>query len=177
MPINMSPYQQVDLRRMRALGVRTTDFTGRWHERHPWSSPGPIYATTFNTLSLAALAADASGLVLFDDRGEFIWRPPMTLSEHDQLLVAASKDDAMSYQIDGDSRWSSQGVAEWARLQLPQLLHWASDPATQSHLVANGSGFLDVAGSRRRLGELIAYYESRGARDLENYSRGLASGA
>lgn len=175
MSIEMSPYERFDMRQMRTLGVRADDFAGRWHERHPWSAPGPFYGTTFNTLSLAALAADSSGLILFDGRGEFIWRQPMTLVERDELVVAMSKDEAMSYQIDGDARWTHGLVIEWVRNQLPQVLRWASDPATESYLLANGSGYLDAASVRRRLADVLRYYQTRGVQDLAKYGRALAS--
>lgn len=170
----MSTFQRIDLERLHTLGVRTADFGGRWSERHPWSAPGPFYGTTFNTLSLAALSTDTSGLILFDNRGEFLWRQPVTSSEYDQVLTAMSKDEALSYQIDGDSHWNGGLVAEWMRTQLPQLLEWAMHPSTGGYLAANSSGYLDTSGARRRLAEVVRYYRSRGTKDLEDYVRALS---
>ncbi|MGE3755820.1 MAG: hypothetical protein AB7I45_16865 [Planctomycetota bacterium] len=170
----MSAYASPDSRRLRALGIDPGYFTGVWSRRHPWSAPGAIYSTTFNTLSFGAQGADQSGLILFDDRGEFLWRQPLTAQDLDSVLTAANNDDAMSYQVDGDRRWTPVAVAAWRRSELPALLQWASDPDTATDLAASSSGWLTSDQSRAALRNLTHYWSSRGIEDLAAYSSWLA---
>lgn len=173
----MQPWPLADsvMRRLHALDIDPQYFCGVWSRRHPWSAPGAIYSTTFNTLSFGALGADRSGLVLFDDRGEFLWRQPLTAQDLDSVLTAANNDDAMSYQVDGDRLWTPEAVVAWRRSELPALHRWARNPGTATDLAASSSGWLTSDRSRAVLRNLTHYWSGQGIEDLAAYSSWLAS--
>jgi len=87
---------------------------GDWADKYWKNIPGPFYSTRLNSRSLAAFQAqgDASNIA-WDEECEFVWRQPGNDLELSAVLDAIGRDETLSYQGDGNSRWTRELVRLW----------------------------------------------------------------
>ncbi len=103
--------------------IEVDRFAVRWKEKYWKNTPGPFYSTISNMMSLLA-SSDAPSHLFYDERCEFVWRPPCTENEYVDCITAMWCDEADSYGIDGNEHWTPPLVAEWWERR-GELIDWA----------------------------------------------------
>jgi hypothetical protein len=100
------------------LGVRhgEGDFGGRWDDKLPLNTPGPLYSGHVDNSGPGPY--EAPNNIFVDDEGyPFIFRQPANRFELHQVLLAASHDPFSGYGTDGNLRWRLASIRDWWREQ------------------------------------------------------------
>jgi hypothetical protein len=96
------------------LGARQGegDFLGRWEDRRPLNTPGPLYCGDVDNSGPGLY--EAPNNIFIDERGfPFIFRQPANWFELDQVLLAANNDPFSGYGADGNLHWNLASIREW----------------------------------------------------------------
>lgn len=87
-------------------------FCGRWADKHPMNTPGPLYTSGSDRSGNGPVSAPNN--VLCDAAGDdIVFRQPANRLEVRQVYGAAQTACFASYGMDGDSRWSLPAIREW----------------------------------------------------------------
>jgi hypothetical protein len=96
------------------LGHGEGDFLGRWDDKRPLNTPGPLYCG--NADNSGPGPYEAPNNIFVDDRGyPFILRQPANRFELRQILLAATNDPFSGYGADGNRHWSLVSIRGWWR--------------------------------------------------------------